>query len=111
MLSWNEVIEFNNKHFPEWDKREIIYYSNALAGETGEVCNKVKKFYGGGTHKEKITKRDIVEECVDVYVYLVLLVETLGYDEFMFLNTFDGKLQELYRRMAFNSSEESGKNG
>ena len=110
MSNWDKIIEFNNKYFPGWDEREIIFYSNALAGEVGEICNKVKKLYGGGTHREDVTKRDLTEECVDVYVYLILLVESLGYGEAGFNNVFDGKLQNLYQRMFANDSLRRTKN-
>jgi NTP pyrophosphatase (non-canonical NTP hydrolase) len=100
--SWKKVIEFNDKYFPNWRSEfETIFASNALAGEVGEVCNKVKKLYGGGTNNRgKIRSADIVEECTDVFIYMVLLVESLKLDHVAFKSIFEQKLRTLERRMS-----------
>lgn len=84
-LDWQRIIRFNNTYFPDWKTREIIFISNALAGEVGEVCNAVKHYYGGGTKKsltgysEKVD--DILKEISDTFIYQVLLVEMLDTKE------------------------------
>jgi len=101
-LKWSRIIAFNDEYFPKWrEDYQPIFGSNALAGEAGEVCNKIKKFYGGGTNKDssRVSESDIVEECVDVYIYMVLLCESLGYGHQMFSEIFDSKMAELHRRM------------
>jgi len=86
MNKWNEIIKFDDKYFPNWrSKRELIFMSNALAGETGEVCGIIKSFYGGGTkEKPRPTLAEIMEEVIDVIIYLVLFSECLGYNEDLF---------------------------
>ena len=98
---WKQVIEFNDQYFPNWRSEfETIFASNALAGEVGEVCNKVKKLYGGGTNNRgKITKYDVVEECVDVFIYMVLLVESLDCTDLEFEAEFYSKIKKLEQRM------------
>jgi len=46
----------------------------AMAGECGEVCNKVKKLRRG----EMITRKDIGEELADVIIYADLLAARMG---------------------------------
>src|SRR5690242_5081133 len=53
---------------PEW--------GNALAGETGELCNLVKKLHRG----DEISIEDIGREAADVVCYLDLLCQKLGID-------------------------------
>jgi NTP pyrophosphatase (non-canonical NTP hydrolase) len=107
---WELILKFNNKHFPKWRSREPIYYSNALAGESGEVCNAVKKWHGGGTNLH-LSHRDlefkILEECADVFIYMVLLIETLDYSRIDFEQAFNDKLEELIDRMETQSLEET----
>ncbi len=74
---WDEILAFNDKHYPGWRRTPLIYLTNALAGESGEVCNKMKHRFGGGTHKIIPTDSEILEEIVDVFIYMVLLIECL----------------------------------
>jgi len=102
MREWKEIIEFNDKYFPNWrENKELIFFSNALAGEVGEVCGLVKRLYGGGTNKSKPrpSKGNVAMECVDVFVYMVLLLESLGIDREMFQKYWDIKHDILKRRM------------
>lgn len=96
---WEEIVKFNDKNFPNWRKREVIFLSNAIAGETGELCNKIKKLYGGGTNKETPTDMDISFEGFDIIVYLVMLLETLGIDREKFCEFSNKKLEILRRRV------------
>ncbi len=74
---WDEIITFKDEFFPGWRETPLIYLSNALAGEAGEVCNAVKHRLGGGTHKSNPTDAKLLEEAADVFIYLVLLAEVL----------------------------------
>ena len=109
---WSEVIKFNDAYFPGWRmNREPIFFSNALAGEVGEVCGLVKKFYGGGTNNPKMPlPSEIVEEAVDVFIYLVLLSECLEHDELGFDTVFTKKIMKLEKRMQNRTLEDTAIN-
>lgn len=51
-------------------------WSNAMAGEVGEVCNLTKKMLRG----EDINLDDLAEEISDVVIYADLLAARLGID-------------------------------
>jgi len=98
---WNEVTKFNDQYFPGWRlDKDLIFFSNALAGEVGELCGLVKRFYGGGTNNRTIPlPSEMVEEAVDVFIYLVLFCEALTCDEHDFDEIFAMKIRKLKRRM------------
>jgi len=101
---WDQIIEFNDEYFPGWrDNRELIFFSNALAGEVGEICNKVKKRYGGGTNKNTPSQTDMIFEAVDVYIYLVLFLEAFEVDENIFASVFAEKMRINKERMIQNT--------
>ena len=55
-------------------KFDLLYFSNALAGEAGEVCNKVKKQI-----RDKVNmQREIMMEICDVITYADLLCGQLN---------------------------------
>lgn len=54
-------------------KNDLIYWSNALAGEVGELCNLVKKQYRDGTFLEV----EMAEELADVFIYVVLMARDI----------------------------------
>ena len=100
MSLWDQIIKFNDEYFPGWrDNRELIFFSNALAGEVGEICNKVKKLYGGGTNNNSPSSTDMIFEAVDVYIYLVLFLEALEVDENIFCSAFAEKMRINKERM------------
>jgi len=101
MNKWNEIIEFNDKYFPGWrENKEPIFFSNALAGEVGEVCGIIKRFYGGGTQNKPMpTPTEIMEEAVDVFIYLVLFSECMTCDEENFDMIFLKKMMKLKKRI------------
>jgi len=51
-------------------------WSNAIAGETGELCNKVKKLMRG----DDICIEAIEEEVADIVIYLDLFCQRVGID-------------------------------
>jgi len=99
MSEWKKLLEFNDKYFPKWREVDLIYYSNALAGEVGEICNLVKKSIGGGTNKRAVDGDEIALEGVDVFIYLTLLLERLGISRERFKEIFDFKMRINIRRM------------
>ena len=78
---YSEIIKFQPSIRKDWKEETPIYFSNALAGETGEICNLVKKLSGGGS--KKMLKEQVLEkikyEFGDVFAYLILLSENLGF--------------------------------
>ena len=82
---WREILDFNDKFFPGWREIDPVYYSNALAGEVGEVCGVTKKIAGGGTKQIRKSNQDLREECADVFIYLSLLLQSnqIGPEEFL----------------------------
>ena len=63
--------EAYNKCRDEWS---IADWSNALAGETGELCNWIKKIRRG----DKIDLAEVGKELADIVIYADLLAEQLG---------------------------------
>jgi len=99
---WKQIVDFNDLHFPGWDKEDLRIVSNALAGEVGEVCDDTKHFYGGGTNQElvgKITPEKIAEEVFDSFVYMILLLGAAGFGRARFVAIAEKKLNVLYSRM------------
>jgi len=100
MTWWDQIIEFNDKYFLGWrESRYLIFFSNALAGEVGEICNLVKKSYQGGTNRKNVLLEDLAIEAVDVFIYLVLYCEALGINERAFTHWFEKKMQINKERM------------
>lgn len=60
----------------------ILYPALGLAGEAGEVANKVKKFIRDGADKEafEVKKIEIAAEIGDVLWYCAALAHDLGYN-------------------------------
>ena len=75
---WDEILKFNNEYFPNWKSVSETYYSNALAGEVGEVCNAVKHRDGGGTKKSCPTDLELMTELADVFIYMQMIVESMS---------------------------------
>jgi len=101
---WKRILEFNNKYFTNWREAHPIFYSNAMAGELGEICSMIKRMAGGGTNKKgTVLGHDVVTECVDLLIYMVLLVENLGFHCSDFKAALDSKINVLYERMKSES--------
>lgn len=104
-MIWHRILDFNDRHFPDWRNTLPIFLSNAMAGEVGEVCSVIKRLYGGGTNnaqKPPVTKEEVAEEVFDVLVYGILLCEVLGVDYTAFESVVDKKMGELEKRMVAN---------
>ena len=72
--------------FPYFERKDACYYSNAAAGELGELCNMLKKFLRekevGGKAFDKdgteITPYTICLEAADVIIYLEFFTAIFG---------------------------------
>lgn len=60
-------------------------FASGLAGEVGEVCGTVTHLDGGGTNMKEYSEKQVLHQCVDTYVQLVLLLERSGFNEIDFL--------------------------
>lgn len=102
---WDEVLQFNERYFPGWRRTSEVFYSNALAGEVGEVCNMTKHRAGGGTNKSKPSARELMNEIADVFIYLELLVEIMGLDVTSLSDAIHTKVQTNIKRMTESDSK------
>lgn len=77
-LSFNELSFVNSKRceasFHPIDQWSPTDWACALAGETGEACNLIKKLHRG----EDINIEEIGKELADVVIYADLLATRLG---------------------------------
>jgi NTP pyrophosphatase (non-canonical NTP hydrolase) len=100
---WTDIVTFNDEYFPRWRDEELIYWTNALAGEAGELCNDSKHLRGGGTHRVTPTKKKMRKEMTDVFIYLVLMAESEGIplEDFIkeVIHTQKLNIQRMKRRM------------
>ena len=65
-------------YFPEHEDSPF-FLALALAGEVGEVCNKVKKYMRGDFDFEEL-QAQLDSELPDILIYLVMLSDNLGID-------------------------------
>ena len=108
---WHLVVEFNDKHFPRWRKTPPVSLSNALAGETGEVCSVIKRMEGGGTNNHNHpapTTEELLEEMADVYIYMILLAEVHGVNQEKFDDAMIAKITKITKRMEERMKEGEG---
>jgi NTP pyrophosphatase (non-canonical NTP hydrolase) len=88
---------------------ELIYPALGLAGEAGEVANKVKKFIRDGADQEtfELKKVEIAKELGDVLWYIAALSNDLGVK----LSALAaGNLDKLEDRMKRNAISGDGDN-
>ena len=90
--------------YPE--KYKIMYPALGLAGEAGEVANKVKKVFRDGTQSmPKEWKENIASEIGDVMWYCAALAADLGFD----LDSIASEnLEKLASRMNLDKIKGSG---
>ncbi len=91
-----QLQEANKKRCPlfghkieDWTPSE---WGNAVAGETGEMCNLIKKLHRG----DEIEVTDIAKEAADIVVYLDILCQRLGID---LQNAIVNKFNEVSARL------------
>jgi len=106
-MSWKEITEINDQKHPGWRKKHPVWFSNALAGEAGEVCEAIKHMYGGGTNKKTVVPKDVAFEAFDLYVYMVMLLESLGISCADFDKISKEKLETLKVRMGYKDGSDT----
>ena len=71
----NEILEFDSRKELQDSNlptiRNLLFFSNALAGETGEVANDVKKILRDGPSTKLL--EELREELIDVLIYVFKL--------------------------------------
>ena len=90
--------------FKCYDNQPLTYWTTALAGEVGELCNMIKKMQrverggldGGSSYSAKdITKEMLKEEIGGIAIYLDLLASLLDIDlEDAIMDTFNSKSEK-----------------
>lgn len=90
--------------FKCYDNQPLTYWTTALAGEVGELCNMIKKMQrverggldGGSSYSAKdITKEMLKEEIGGIAIYLDLLASLLDISlEDAIIDTFDAKSEK-----------------
>lgn len=78
-------LERREQAFPECLPWGEVEYGLALAGETGELCNLLKKrlrLAGGSLHDKpgKLTDEEVGKEIADIIIYADLLAHVVGVD-------------------------------
>lgn len=72
------------KELPDYDIKSPLYYAVATAGEVGELCNLVKKWYRGTEFdRDGVTPIDsklLGKEAADIVIYLELFCNEIGID-------------------------------
>lgn len=91
------------------DKGDNIYYpALGLAGETGEVCEKIKKIMRDqGGEVTKANKEDLVKELGDVLWYLASIATELNVS---LAAIAEGNMKKLQDRMDRGTLKGSGDN-
>jgi NTP pyrophosphatase (non-canonical NTP hydrolase) len=90
--------------FKCYDNQPLTYWTTALAGEVGELCNMIKKMQrverggvdGGSSYTAKdITKEMLKEEIGGIAIYLDLLASLLNISlEEAIVDTFNSKSEK-----------------
>jgi len=88
-----------------YQNQPLTYWTTALAGEVGELCNMIKKLQrvenggidGGSSYKAcDITKKMLQEEIGGIAIYLDLLASLLDIElEEAIQSTFNNKSEQL----------------
>lgn len=91
--------------FKCYDNQPLTYWTTALAGEVGELCNMIKKMQrverggmdGGSSYTAKdITKEMLKEEIGGIAIYLDLLASLLDISlEEAIIDTFNSKSEKM----------------
>ena len=101
MNKWVQITDFQDEFYPGWmENLPRLLYSNALAGEVGELCGVITHLDGGGTNNTKYNDDMILEESVDTYIQLVLLLARSGFDQIDFERAYKKKFSKLKDRLA-----------
>jgi NTP pyrophosphatase (non-canonical NTP hydrolase) len=97
-MNFNEYQEMAKSTAIYDKKHQILYPALGLAGEAGEVANKVKKLIRDGYEENKDYRQTVAAEIGDVLWYCAVLASDIGYElsDIAFNNTV--KLQDRMNR-------------
>lgn len=99
---WTETSAIYKQNCPEWSDK-IAYVTLGLAGEAGEIANKVKKVLRDGTYN----KNDILNELGDVLWYLA---RCCSENNISLVAVAERNMEKLRERMKNNTIKGSGDN-
>lgn len=85
--------EFNLTALHEPTTENLAYFTLALAGECGEVCNALKKLLRDGESEERWNELEV--ELVDMIIYFL---EVLNLTQTDFVKVWNEKHEVLYQR-------------
>lgn len=106
--------------FKCYDNQPLTYWTTALAGEVGELCNMIKKIQrvekggvdGGSSYTAKdISKEMLKEEIGGIAIYLDLLASLLDIDlEEAIMDTFNQKSRNMgFKEMLIDNPQAQAK--
>jgi len=111
MNKWIQITDFQDEFYPDWKTvKPRLLFSNALAGEVGELCGVITHLDGGGTNNDKYTEEMILEEAVDTYIQLILLLARSGFDQIDFERAYIVKFSKLRARLWARQNAQKGDN-
>lgn len=100
---FQRINRYRSNRWMKSDSPPLMYFSNAMAGETGEVCNAVKKLERitqglrnkeNGVDKTNIPELEqkVANECADSIIYALIILDRLGFDaQAVISDVFDQK--------------------
>ena len=96
---FQNILDFNDKYFPNWREPDDVFLTNAIAGEVGELCNMAKHNAGGGTNQRTHGISEMGDECADIFIYMALLLLKHNVTGIEFRDLVEMKLEENIERM------------
>ena len=72
----NDIRLYNTPAYTKCLDWTLADWSNAIAGETGEMCNLIKKIRRG----DEIDPKEVGKELADIIIYADILASLLGLD-------------------------------
>jgi NTP pyrophosphatase (non-canonical NTP hydrolase) len=72
----NDIRLYNTPAYAPCLEWTLADWSNAIAGETGEMCNMIKKIRRG----DAIDPKEVGKELADIIIYADILASLLGLD-------------------------------
>jgi len=97
-MNFNEYQEMAKTTAIYDKKHQILYPALGLAGEAGEVANKVKKLIRDGYEKNKDYRKEVAAEIGDVLWYCAVLADDIGCDLETIVNNNIVKLKDRMDR-------------
>lgn len=83
--------------------KDVLYYANAMAGETGEFCNLLKKMVRGDRFdrdgKTELTPYHICHELADIIIYAEFITSIYGF-------SLSAMLREKFNHVSFEKGSE-----